>query len=53
MAEVVGSNHPTRSTSFILVSYGIELSSILAIVGQIQQQCHYQILDEKGWIKEL
>ena len=35
-AEVVGSN-PTRSISFILVKYGIELSSFLTIVGQIQQ----------------
>jgi hypothetical protein len=35
-AEVVGSN-PTRSTSFNLVEYGIDLSSFSVIVGQIQQ----------------
>jgi len=34
----VGSN-PTRSISFDLVNYGIELNSILTNVGQIQQQC--------------
>ena len=35
IAEVVGSN-PTRSTSVNLVKYGIRLSLILTIVGQIQ-----------------
>jgi hypothetical protein len=34
-AEVVGSNHPTRSTFIIMVSCGIILSLILTIVGQI------------------
>jgi hypothetical protein len=29
IAEVVGSNHPTRSISFILVNYGIISSLIL------------------------
>jgi hypothetical protein len=38
-AEVVGSNNPTRSISFILVIYGIELNSILTNVVHIQQQC--------------
>jgi hypothetical protein len=33
LAEVVGST-PTRSISFILVNYGITLSSISIIVGQ-------------------
>jgi hypothetical protein len=33
LAEVVGSN-PTRSTFVNLVKYGIELGSILVIVGQ-------------------
>jgi hypothetical protein len=37
IAEVVGSN-PPRSISFIQVNYGIELNSVLTIVGQIQQQ---------------
>jgi len=32
-SEVVGST-PTRSTSFNLVDYGIELSLVLKIVGQ-------------------
>jgi hypothetical protein len=36
IAEVVGSN-PTRSISIILVIYGIELSLIWEVVGQIQQ----------------
>jgi hypothetical protein len=36
-AEVVGST-PTRSTFINLVKYGIVLSLILTIVGQIQQQ---------------
>jgi hypothetical protein len=35
-AEVVGSNNPTRSTSVNLVKYGIRLSLILTIVGQIR-----------------
>jgi hypothetical protein len=33
IAEVVGSNNPTRSISSILVSYGFGLSSLLVIVG--------------------
>jgi hypothetical protein len=37
-AEVVGSN-PTRSIFINLVNYGIVLSSLLTIVGQIPQQC--------------
>jgi hypothetical protein len=53
IAEVVGGSNPTLSISFILGKYGIELNSILTIVGQNPQQCHYQMSDEKGWIKEL
>jgi len=33
----VSSNHPTRSTFLLRVNYGIRLSLILVIVGQIQQ----------------
>ena len=34
IAEVVGSNPTTRSTFINLVNYGINVRSILAIVGQ-------------------
>jgi hypothetical protein len=30
----VGSNNPSLTTSFIVVKYGIDLNSILTIVGQ-------------------
>ena len=34
IAEVMGSNNPTRSISFILGTYGIKLSLFLMVVGQ-------------------
>jgi hypothetical protein len=39
ITAVKGSNHPTRSISFInLLEYGIKLSSFWITEGQIQQQ---------------
>jgi hypothetical protein len=34
IAEVVGSNYPTRSISFILVNYGIESQLFWVVVGE-------------------
>jgi hypothetical protein len=43
IAEVVGST-PTQSIFInLVIIYGIELSSILTIVGQYCQQCPWQI----------
>jgi hypothetical protein len=44
MAEVVGSNHPTRSIFINLVNYGIILSHFLLVVRQKPWQCQCYIL---------